>query len=122
MLCAVLHSASLQTVTQECALCHRNSMDWHLVQTLAIRALNDELRTRFRGGTVYFSDDLRELGPIVVAHACLTMIDETKFDDDEHRTGHFEFLLRRFRWSISYCGSRNPAKPRITKRELDLWF
>ena len=97
-------------------------MDWYLVQTVAIRALNNELRTRFRGGTIHFADNVRELGSIVVAHACLMMVEETEFDDQEHRAGHFDFLLRRFRWSISYCGSRNPANATITKRELDLWF
>jgi hypothetical protein len=97
-------------------------MDWYLVQTLKIREINDELRTRFRGGTIHFSDNLRELGSEVVAHACLMMVEQKKFNDDEHRSGHFVFLLRTFRWSISYGGSANPANRKITKRELDLWF
>ena len=48
-------------------------MDGYLLQLVAIRAHNDELRTRFRGGTVSVSDEVKELGQIVVAHALLTM-------------------------------------------------
>jgi hypothetical protein len=97
-------------------------MDRYLLQTVAIRALNDELRTRFRGGTIHFSESVRELGSVVITHACLMMAEETEFDDDEHRNGHFDFLLRRFYWSISYGGSRNPGNAKNTKRELRLWI
>jgi hypothetical protein len=95
-------------------------MDRYLSQLVAIRALNDELRTRFRGGTVSVSDEVQELGDIVVAHALVAMAEASGFDDAEHRSGRFVFCARLFRWSISYGESRNPANARITKRELDL--
>jgi len=95
-------------------------MDSYLLQLVAIRSHNDELRTRFRGGTVSVSDEVKEFGQIVVAHALLTMAEATEFDDEEHATGRFVFCARQFRWSISYGDSRNPANAKITKRELRL--
>ena len=97
-------------------------MDRYLLQLVAIRACNDELRTRFVGGTVSVSDEVKELGGIVVAHALLTMSEASEFDDEEHATGRFVFCARQFRWSISYGGSRNPANARITTRELFLFL
>lgn len=93
-------------------------MDGYLAQLVAIRSYNDELRTRLRGGTISLSDDVQELGPIVVAHALVTMAESTEFDDEEHQSGQFLFCARLFRWSISYGVSRNPANAKITKREL----
>jgi hypothetical protein len=93
-------------------------MDRYLLQLVAIRAHNDELRTHFVGGTVSLSDEVKELGEIVVAHALLAMSEATEFDDEEHATGRFSFCARQFRWSISYGDSRNPANANITKREL----
>jgi hypothetical protein len=93
-------------------------MDGYLLQLVAIRAHNDELRTRFRGGTVSVSDEVKELGQIVVAHALLAMADAAEFDDEEHTIGRFLFCARQFRWSISYGDSRNPANLKITKRAL----
>jgi hypothetical protein len=95
-------------------------MDGYLLQLVTIRAHNDALRTEFRGGTVSVSEQVKELGNIVVAHALLAMAEATEFDDDEHAAGHFRFCARQFRWSISYGDSRNPANARITKRELRL--
>jgi hypothetical protein len=95
-------------------------MDGYLLQLVAIRSHNDELRTRFRGGTVSVSDKVKELGYIVVAHALLTMAEAAEFDDEEHASGHFFFCARRFRWSISYGNSGSPANANITKRELHL--
>jgi hypothetical protein len=97
-------------------------MDWYLLQLAAIRSHNDELRTRFRGGTVSVSGEVKELGDIVVAHALLAMADTIEFDDEEHASGGFMFFARHFRWSISYGDSPNPANARITKRELHLWI
>ena len=107
-------------MTRKRAVCHAKSVDWYLSQLVAIRSHNDELRTRFRGGRVVVSDEVRELGHIVVAHAFVAMAEETRFDDAEHRSGRFVFCARLFRWSISYGGSRNPASAKITKRELHL--
>ena len=95
-------------------------MDRYLSQVVATRALNDELRTRFRGGRIVVPDGVRELGHVVVAHALVTMAETTAFDDVEHKSGRFFFCARLFRWSISYGDSRNPANARITKRELHL--
>jgi len=95
-------------------------MDGYLLQLVAIRAHNDELRTRFRGGTVSVSDEVKELGDIVVAHALLTMTEATDFNDEEHASGRFTFCARVFRWWISYADSRNPANSSLTKRELFL--
>jgi len=97
-------------------------MDWYLLQTVAIRAHNDELRTRLRGGIVTIADEVQELGATVVAHALVTMAESTAFDDEEHQHGHFTFCARCFRWLISYGGSRNPANAKITNRELHLWI
>ena len=109
-------------MTQESTACHAKIMDWYLVQTVVIRSLNDELRTRFRGGTISVSDEVKELGHVVVANALLMMVEATEFDDEEHMNGHFHFCNRIFRWSISYGDSRNPANAKITKRELHLWL
>jgi hypothetical protein len=95
-------------------------MEGYLLQLVAIRSRNDELRTRFRGGIVSVADEVKELGDIVVAHALLTMAEATEFDDEEHAGGSFVFCARQFRWSISYGDSRNPANAKITKRELHL--
>jgi hypothetical protein len=94
--------------------------DRYLLQLVAIRALNDELRTRFRGGTVTVSEEVKKLGHIVVANALLTMAETDCFDNDEHQAGRFPFCARLFRWWISYGDSPNPANGRLTKRELFL--
>jgi hypothetical protein len=95
-------------------------MDRYLLQLVAIRAHNDELRTHFRGGVVAVSDEVKELGDIVVAHALLTMTEATEFDDEEHACGRFPFCARLFRWWISYENSPSPAGSGLTKRKLFL--
>ena len=95
-------------------------MDRYLLQLVAIRARNDELRTRFCGGVIAVSDEVKELGDIVVAHALLTMAEATEFDDEEHACGRFSFCARLFRWWISYENSPNPASCGLTKRKLFL--
>ena len=110
-----------RTVTRECAPCHAKSMDGYLLQLVAIRALNDELRTRFRGGTVSVSDEVQGARTTSSSPMRLsTMAEATEFDDEEHTSGRFFFCARLFRWSISYGDSRNPANAKITKRELHL--
>ncbi len=99
---------------------HAKRMDGYLLQLVAIRSHNDELRTRFRGGTVSVSNEVQELGDTVVAHALVAMAEATEFDDGEHRSGRFTFCARVFRWSISYGDSRNPANAKTTRRELHL--
>jgi hypothetical protein len=94
--------------------------DGYLLQLATIRSLNDELRTRFHGGSVTVSDEVKELGTIVHAHALLTMAETDCFDDEEHQSGRFFFCARLFRWSISYGDSPNPASRKLTKRELHL--
>ena len=95
-------------------------MDGYLLHLAWTRSHNDELRTRLRGGKVSVSDEVKELGHIVVAHALLAMAEATGFDDEEHQSGHFFFCARRFRWSIGYGDSRDPADAEVTKRELHL--
>lgn len=97
-------------------------MDGYLLQLAAIRSHNDELRTRFRGGTISVSDDVRQLGHVVVAHALLAMAASDRFDNDEHQAGRFVFCARLFRWRISYGGSPNPANRKLTMRELLIWL
>jgi len=48
------------------------------------------------------------------------MAKATEFDDEENASGRFLFCDSQFRWSISYGDSRNPAKAKITRRELQL--
>ena len=94
--------------------------DRYLIQVASIRSLNDELRTRFRGGSVVVDDEIRELGHVVLAHALLAMAETESFDDDERSSGRFWFCARVFRWSISYGESPNPVDPKWTKRVLYL--
>ena len=76
----------------------------------------------FAAARVSVSDEVKELGHVVVANALLMMVEATEFDDEEHMNGHFHFCNRIFRWSISYGDSRNPANAKITERELHLWL
>jgi hypothetical protein len=94
--------------------------DRYLEQVAAIRSRNDELRTRFRGGTISISDEVRELGPTVVAHALLAMADSTTFDDREHSAGRFEFCGRVFRWCIADVERNAYANDTRAPRELIL--
>lgn len=95
-------------------------MDGYLLTLTAIRSLNDELRTRLRGGTILVSEEVKELGPVVHAHALVTMMETGCFDDEEHQFGRFVFCARLFRWSIDYSGSPDPANPKVTRRVLNL--
>lgn len=103
-------------------------MDRYSPQLVAIRALNDELRTRFRGGRVAVSDEVRELGDVVVAHAFVAMAEETAFDDGEHRSGRFVFLrapvsVVDLLWRLAQSGPREDheagvASLAVTTRRL----
>ncbi len=94
--------------------------DRYLLQLVAIRALNDELRAHFRGGTITVAEEVKDLGPIVAANALLAMAETNWFENDEHQAGCFPFCARLFRWWISYGDSPNPANGKLTKRELFL--
>lgn len=94
--------------------------DRYIEYIASVRSLNDELRTRLRGGEVIICDNVQELGSTVVAHALVAMSESKKFDDREHRSGRFVFCARTFRWWISYGDSRNPTNRFKTKRELFL--
>ena len=94
--------------------------DRYLLQLTAIRELNDQLRTRLRGGMLSVSDEVKELGAVVHAHALVTMAESDCFDDEEHSSGRFFFCARLFHWWISYGGSPNPASAKLTKRTLFL--
>ena len=95
-------------------------MDGYLLTLTAIRSLNDELRTRLRGGTILVSEEVKELGPVVHAHALVTMAQTYRFEDEEHQYGNFFFCARLFQWSIDYSGSSDPANPKVTSRVLNL--
>ena len=95
-------------------------MDRYLLQLAALRALNDDLRTQFRGGEIVVSEEAKELGHVLVAHALIAMTEATEFDDIERSAGKFRFCARTFRWSISYGSSPDPTNAKLTKRELHL--
>ena len=94
--------------------------DRYLLELTAIRSLNDDLRTRLHGGVVSVAEEIKELGPIVHAHALLAMAESEYFDDEEHSSGRFFFCARLFHWWISYGGSPNPASAKLTTRSLFL--
>ena len=94
--------------------------DRYLLQLTAIRSLNDDLRTRLHGGVVSVAEEIKELGPVVHAHALLTMAESNCFDDEERSSGRFFFCARLFHWWISYGDSPNPASAKLTKRTLFL--
>ena len=63
------------------------------------------------------SDEVKELGHIVVAHALLTMAEATEFDDEEHASGRFYFCARvpmvDLLWRLAQPGEREDHEARI---------
>ena len=99
-------------------------MDGYLLQLVAIRAHNDELRTRFRGGTVSVSDEVKELGDIVVAHA----LRHDGGSDRVRRRGTQERTLLFLRapvpmvdllWRLAQPGEREDHEARIVSLAVD---
>lgn len=95
-----------------------------------IRALNDELRTKFRGGTISMSASVSALPEEVRAQALCQMAAYNGFSIDndrcEHDFGAFEFFGRKWFWKIDYydsamhAGSEDPSDPSKTQRVLTL--
>jgi hypothetical protein len=92
-----------------------------------IIALNDQLRTTFKGGRVQMTRDFFELDSRLRGRAMCVMSRHNKFDDDsEHDWGVFIFAGYSFEWAIEYRGqdttgvSPDPSNPKQTFRVLTL--
>jgi hypothetical protein len=92
-----------------------------------IIALNDQLRTTFKGGRVQMARDFYELDARLRGRALSVMARYNKFDNDsEHDCGVFIFAGYSFEWRIEYRGqdgsgvSPDPADPERTFRVLTL--
>ncbi len=96
-----------------------------------IRALNEELRTTFRGGTIVVSAGVHELPEEVRAQALCQMAAYNEFSTEndpygERDFGAFEFFGRKWLWKIDYydkgmqAGSEDPSDPSKTCRVLTL--
>jgi hypothetical protein len=92
-----------------------------------IVALNDQLRTTFKGGRVQMTRDFFELDARLRGRAMWVMSRYNKFDDEsEHDWGVFIFAGYAFEWEIEYRGkdgngiSPDPADPCQTFRVLTL--
>jgi Protein of unknown function (DUF3768) len=93
-----------------------------------IVALNDHLRTTFKGGRVQMTRDFFELDARLRGRAMCVMSRYNKFDDDsEHDWGVFIFAGYSFEWAIEYRGqdgtglSPDPSNPEKTFRVLTLY-
>jgi hypothetical protein len=68
-------------------------------------ALNDQLRTTFKGGRVQMTPDFFELDARLRGRAMWVMSRYNKFDDEsEHDWGVFIFAGYAFEWDIEYRG------------------
>jgi Protein of unknown function (DUF3768) len=92
-----------------------------------IVALNDQLRTTFKGGRVQMTRNFFELDARLRGRAMCVMARYNKFDDEsEHDWGVFIFAGYAFEWTIEYRGkdgsgiSPDPADPCQTFRILTL--
>jgi hypothetical protein len=91
-------------------------------------ALNDELRTTFRGGRVQITPGVYDLGPHIRGRALSMLACYNKFDtDSEHDWGVFIFAGFAFEWRIEYrskdgtAQSPDPSDPENTFRVLTLY-
>jgi hypothetical protein len=92
-----------------------------------IVALNDQLRTTFKGGRVQMTQDFFELDARLRGRAMCVMARYNKFDgESEHDWGVFIFAGYAFEWTIEYRGkdgngiSLDPADQSQTFRVLTL--
>ena len=99
-----------------------------LERRATIIALNDQLRTTFKGGRVQMTRDFFELDARLRGRALWVMSRYNKFaDDSEHNFGVFIFAGYSFEWDIEYRGkdgtgtSIDPADPAVTFRVLTLF-
>ena len=93
-----------------------------------IIALNDRLRTTFRGGRVQITPSVYELDDRLRGRALSVLARYDKFhSDSEHDWGTFIFAGFSFEWRIEYRSkdgtgtSSDPADPDKTLRVLTLY-
>jgi Protein of unknown function (DUF3768) len=93
-----------------------------------ITALNDQLRTTFKGGRVQMTRSVYDLDDRLRGRALSVLARCNKFHpDSEHDWGTFIFAGYSFEWRIEYRGkdeigrSPDPADPEQTFRVLTLY-
>jgi len=91
-------------------------------------ALNDQLRTTFKGGRVQMTPSVYELDDRLRGRVLSVLARYKKFHpDNEHDWGTFIFAGYSFEWRIEYRGkdgvghSPDPADPEKTLRVLTLY-
>lgn len=92
-------------------------------------ALNDQLRTTFRGGRVHMTPAVRDLDPQLRGRVLCVLSRYSKFaDDDNHDYGVFIFAGYSFEWRIEYRAldgieaSADPTDSGSTLRVLTLYL
>jgi Protein of unknown function (DUF3768) len=101
------------------------------VATRRIRTLNDNFRTTFIGGKVFFSQMVAELPLDFKARAILAVQNFSAFDTDndphhEHDFGGFEIAGEKYFFKIDHYnndmsgGSEDPTDPGVTSRVLTI--
>jgi hypothetical protein len=92
-----------------------------------IIALNDQLRTTFKGGRLQITPGVYDLEPRLRGRALSALACYDTFDpESEHDWGIFIFAGFAFEWRIEYRGkdgtgvSADPADPEATLRVLTL--
>jgi hypothetical protein len=93
-----------------------------------IIALNDQLRTNFKGGRVQMTRGVYDLDERLRGRALSVLARFDKFDAaSEHEAGVFIFAGYAFEWRIEYRGkdgtgvSPDPSDPEQTLRVLTLY-
>lgn len=100
-------------------------------ETLAIRTLNDQLRTTFSGGRVMMTQGVNALADETLAKVLRTVREFDDFGEDNdpygtHEFGMFELEENRIMFKIDAYdenleyGSSNPADPSVTNRVLTI--
>jgi len=94
----------------------------------AIIALNDQLRTTFKGGRVQMTPSVYQLDDRLRGRALSVLARYTRFHpDSEHDCGTFIFADFSFEWRIEYRAadgtgaSPDPTDPEKTLRVLTLY-
>lgn len=98
-------------------------------RTVAIRNLNDRLRTHGAGGLIVMTDgvaalDLDTVNRIFVAAAMFSAFEEGNDPYGEHDCASFELDGLKLIWKIDYYdrqrvhGSPDPSDPKVTTRVL----
>ena len=97
-------------------------------QKAKIIALNDQLRTTFKGGRVQMTSNVYALDDRLRGRALSVLARYNSFDpDSDHDSGVFIFAGFTFEWHIEYRGtdgtgcSPDPADPEKTERVLTLY-